>query len=102
MDCEDRESDARRRGMGRGRRDKGGGELCGRKRAGDYGREASKGNANEKKGEEENDKEKKKMGASQTVVTHTFKSCCLSLEMTAMFFIVSTWSCLSSDLIEDN
>lgn len=46
--------------MGRGRRDKGGGELCGRKRAGDYGRAASKGNANEKKGEEENDKEKAK------------------------------------------
>lgn len=83
--------------MGGGRRDKGGGKLCGRKRAEDYGREASKGNANEKKGEEENDKEKKDGRES-----NTFKSCCQSLEMTAMFFIVSTLSCLSSDLIENN
>lgn len=93
--------------MGRGRRDKGGGELCGRKRAGDYGRAASKGNANKKKGEEENDKEegrereKKIHGGSQTVVALTFKSCCPSLETTVVF-VVSTLSCLSSDLIENN
>lgn len=58
--------------MGRGRRDKGGGELCGRKRAGDYGRVASKGNANEKKGEEENDKEKEntsREGVKQLLLT---------------------------------
>lgn len=88
--------------MGRGRRDKGGGKLCRRKRAGDYGRAASKGNANEKKGEEENDKEKEKniQGGSQTVVAHTFKLCCPSPEMTAMWFVVSTLHCLSSDSIE--
>lgn len=45
---------------------------------------------------------RKKMGGSQTVVTHTFKLCCLSLEMTAVCFIISTLSCLSSDLIENN
>lgn len=73
--------------MGGGQRDKGGGELCGRKRARDYGRAASKGNANEKKGEEENDKGgKKRWEGGQTVVTHFLKSCCLSLEMTELFF----------------
>lgn len=51
--------------MGRGRRDKGRGELCGRKRAGDYGRAASKGNANKKKGEEKNDKEEGEAGESR-------------------------------------
>lgn len=56
--------------MGGGRRDKGGGELCGRKRAGDYGREASKGNANEKKGEEESDKEKKDGRESNSCYSH--------------------------------
>lgn len=65
--------------MGGGQRDKGGGELCGRKRARDYGRAASKGNANEKKGEEENDKGKKKggRGVKQLLLTFLNHVACL-------------------------
>lgn len=38
---------------------------------------------------------------SETVVAHTFKSCCSSPETTVVF-VASTLSCLSPDLIENN